>query len=171
MILARGSSAGYDSRGGFLLADIELAYGPGGTVAVLVHNLKSLAFKAKLQIDVRAKDDELENAIRLHLRAEAGLEASVRLQKMLRSCYVIFSKREAELSADLDESRSIVIQLQPFESRDDYGAATQGFYEMVHRFFETEDPIIREAVLEGACWNDGRAELVFAGSEKPLSWA
>ena len=63
------------------MSDFQLAYGPGGSVAVLRQSLKALAFKLKLRVDVDEQEDALVDALRLHLTPKAGAEASRRLAK------------------------------------------------------------------------------------------
>lgn len=152
------------------MADIELAYGPGGSAAVLIHSLKALAFKLKLKIEVEVKEDNLTDALRLHLTPKAGAEASSRLEKALGTGFPVFHSRQTTLSVALDEAHTIVLELPRIETRTDYKALVSSFAELVRRCLASEGPEERERALVGASWVDGRARMVFEGASAPLRW-
>ncbi|MEM7436962.1 MAG: hypothetical protein AAF436_17540 [Myxococcota bacterium] len=152
------------------MADVELSYGPGGAAAVLVGNLKSAAFKHGLKVVVDKKDDELVDALRLHFSASAGEKLLGKLPKSLRMCFPVFGKRVAELTADLDEGRTVALRLPKLESRDRYRAVVDAFCLLVDDFFRASDDAARAALLEGAHWHDGIARLDIDDSSDSLRW-
>ena len=153
------------------MSDFQLAYGPGGSVAVLRQSLKALAFKLKLRVEVDEQNDVLVDALRLHLTPKAGAEASRRLAKALGTSFPVFQARNATLSVALDDTHTVVLEVAPVKAREEYKALIQGFTELVGQCFAPDAPDARETALAGAHWVDGRARLVFEGEGNPLRWA
>lgn len=108
------------------MADIELRYGPGASVAILKTSLKAMGFRAKLEVDVEEVDGELEDAIHLHLGPRVGEEGATRLPKTLSLCYRIFEKRTVKLSADVG-SGNIELEIPPGQTTAHYRAAIERF--------------------------------------------
>ena len=152
------------------MADIELAYGPGGSAAVLIHSLKALAFKLKLKMEVEVKEDELADALRLHLTPKAGTEASSRLEKALGTGFPVFHGRQTTLSITLDDAHTIVLELPPIETRADYKALIRSFAALVQHCLASEVSEEREGALMGASWVNGRARMVFERAGGTLRW-
>lgn len=152
------------------MADIELTYGPGAPMAVLKQGLKVLALKTKLKIETKAEETTLADAFHLHFTPQASVVASERMPKALLTCFAVFRKRDAKLTAALDDERTITMRLARVESRDAYKTATREFYEMVARYMAAKDDEARGAVLKGAYWKAGVATLIADDVDGKLRW-
>ena len=152
------------------MADVDLIYGPGAPTAVLVGNLRSVTFKHGLSLNLEARDEDLENALRFHLNARAGTAIAAKLPKSLRMCFPVFSKRRAELTAALDDARTISLALEPPASRDAYKSIITAYCERVASYFAAEDAASREAAISGARFDDGLAHLEVDDTGEHLGW-
>ncbi len=94
------------------MADIELEYGPGASIAILKQSLKALGLKSKLQVEVREVDSGMDDALELRVGEGAGQEGMHRLERMLQMCIRILAKRHVKMSANLGD-RTIAIEIPP----------------------------------------------------------
>ncbi|MGB5808907.1 MAG: hypothetical protein WBG86_00180 [Polyangiales bacterium] len=152
------------------MAEILLEFGPGAPMAVLTQSLKSMAFKAKLKVDAHKRESGLEDAVQLHFTAQAGATLASRVSKTLLTCFPVFSKRNATISADLDPQRRVAVRLVPPYSRDAYKSTTREFFDRVGRVHAAKDAAARDTELEGAIWRDGTAWLLPERETGSLSW-
>lgn len=152
------------------MADVDLIYGPGAPTAVLSGNLRSVTFKHSLSLNLESREDELEDALTLHLSAKAGEAIAEKLPKSLRMCFPVFSKRQAELTAALDETRTVSLRLDAPTSREAYKAIINAYCERLASYFAATDDAAREVVLEGASFQDGLAHLEVDETGEGLAW-
>lgn len=112
------------------MADIELEYGSGPTVTVLITSLKAMARKANVKFEVRKIEDGMENALHLHLGPSFGQEGAQRLPRTLKLCTRIFQNRDVELSAELGDE-TIVRRIPAGQSAQQYEVSIRELCEQI----------------------------------------
>ena len=108
------------------MADIELEYGPGASIAILKQSLKALGLKAKLQVEVREVESGMDDALELRLGEGVGQKGMQRLEKLLQVCIRILAKRHVKMSANLGD-RTIAMEIPPGQPAEHYKAVIHDF--------------------------------------------
>ena len=109
------------------MADIQLSYGSGPSIAILKTSLKAMGLKAGCSVGIEERSDGLEDEIRLHLASTASAEAARRMPRTLALCYRIFAKRTVTLTADVG-GETLQRSLPPRQTSERYDKTIGDFY-------------------------------------------